>query len=183
MARQTPNERQTLVTIKHPILAAVAALTLAAAAHGQGIERKSEAFHVDQVLPLAAPPAAATDTAVAPVIAAPQAAAPMAAAPEQQWSIEPTDLRLADTLARWAKQAGIQFRWDAPRHMELGASNTYSGSVYSAFEQVLASDSIQASEMPLEVCFYPNTPVLARVTRRGEQAAECPSLQAPAWVR
>lgn len=151
---------------------ALVALCCVASVNAQGITRSSDAYQA----PLPIAPAAA-----------PRAAAPMPEAGPanafKTWSIESTDLRLADTFSRWAKQAGLQFRWDAPRHTELGASNTYTGSVFNAMEQVLASDSIQAGEMPLEVCFYPNNPVLARVTRRGEQINECPSLQAPGWAQ
>ena len=97
----------------------------------------------------------------------------------QQWSIEPTDVRLVDAFSRWAKTAGIQLRWDAARHVELGATDVYDGDIQAAMVAALQSPSILNSDFPLEVCFYPNRPALARVTRRGEQQRDCPMLAQP----
>ena len=98
---------------------------------------------------------------------------------QQQWSIEPTDVRLVDAFSRWAKTAGIQLRWDAARHVELGATDVYDGDIQAAMVAALQSPSILNSDFPLEVCFYPNRPALARVTRRGEQQRDCPMLAQP----
>lgn len=118
------------------------------------------------------PGAMAAAPARAPAIAAP------AAAPSQ-WAIEATDVRLVDTFTRWAKKAGIQLRWDATRHVELGATDMYEGDIQEAMIAALKSPSIYNSDHPLEVCFYPNRPMLARITRRGEQWRDCPLIQPP----
>lgn len=111
--------------------------------------------------------------------AQPAAAKPPAATgTAKQWAIEATDARLIDSFTRWAKQAGIQLRWDAGRHIEVGAVDIYSGTVEQAMVAALSSPSVSNSDYPLEICFYPNRPQLARVTRRGEQWRDCPMTQA-----
>ena len=123
---------------------------------------------------------------VAPVLAMQKAvdAQPANIAPKitptlQTWAIESTDVRLVDAFSRWTQKAGMQLRWDATRHVELGATNTYEGDVSEAMISALKSPSISNSDFPLEICFYPNKPILARVTRQGEQWRDCPLTQEP----
>lgn len=98
---------------------------------------------------------------------------------DQPWTIDSTDVRLVDAFSRWAKKAGVQLRWDAERHVEIGAIDIYEGDIEQAMIAALSSPSIANSDFPLEVCFYPNRPTLARVTRRGEQWRNCPLIQSP----
>lgn len=107
------------------------------------------------------------------------AVAPAPPPPVQTWTIEATDVRLVDAFSRWAKKSNVQLRWDAARHVEIGAIDTYEGDLTQAMISALSSPSIANSDFPLEVCFYPNRPALARVTRRGEQWRDCPLIQAP----
>lgn len=91
----------------------------------------------------------------------------------QGWTVETRDINLANTFQRWAAQAGWRVRWDAAKHVMVEAPNTVTGTFEEAVEAQLASPGIAMSAYPLEVCFYPNTPPLARVTRKGDQAQEC----------
>lgn len=95
------------------------------------------------------------------------------AAPAQQWSLKVTDVNYAGAILRWAEGAGYQVRWDASKHFYIEAENTFSGTFEDAVTSVLANPAVAFSSYPLEVCFYPNTPPLARITRRGEQVKEC----------
>lgn len=92
----------------------------------------------------------------------------------KRFEVRPADIRLANTLDRWAKEAGVRIRWDADQHVLIGAPMTYQAAdVFDAVAELLASPSIKLSAYPLEVCEYPNVPRLLRVTRQGEQAREC----------
>lgn len=91
----------------------------------------------------------------------------------QTWAVETKDINLANTFQRWAAQAGWRVRWDAAKHVMVEAPNTVTGTFEEAVEAQLASPGIAMSAYPLEVCFYPNTPPLARVTRKGDQSLEC----------
>lgn len=97
---------------------------------------------------------------------------PVAAA-ERAWEIELKDVTLATTLQRWAKEAGWQIRWDAGKHVMVEASDGLAGSFEDAVRDVLEAPGIAQSAYPLEVCFYPNNPPLARITRKGDQDKEC----------
>lgn len=103
-------------------------------------------------------------------------AAPLASdAPPQtmRWELRLDDLRLDRALARWAKQAGYSFRWDADRYLLIGAPSVFDGNFTDAIEQVLETPGIANSEYPLEACVYANNPPLLRITRLGDQAREC----------
>jgi hypothetical protein len=70
----------------------------------------------------------------------------------------------------------MRIRWDADRHLLIGAPMTFRGAdAFDAISQALATPGIANSEYPLEVCQYPNTPPLLRITRQGEQARDCPA--------
>jgi hypothetical protein len=87
---------------------------------------------------------------------------------KQEWTVELKDLTLANTFMRWAKQAGARLRWDATKNVMVEAPTVYTGSFEDAVAAALNSPGIVHSEYPLEVCFYPNTPPLARITRKGD---------------
>lgn len=91
----------------------------------------------------------------------------------QKWAVETRDVNLANTFQRWAGQAGWRVRWDAQKHVMVEAPDTFTGSFEEAVEAQLSSPGIALSAYPLEVCFYPNTPPLARITRKGDQTQEC----------
>lgn len=91
----------------------------------------------------------------------------------QKWSVETRDVNLANTFQRWAGQAGWRVRWDAQKHVMVEAPDSFSGTFEEAVEAQLSSPGIAMSAYPLEVCFYPNTPPLARITRKGDQNQEC----------
>lgn len=89
------------------------------------------------------------------------------------WSMDIRDVTYFSAFSRWAKEANYQIRWDAPSHFYIGAIDTYQGTFEEAIEAALGNPAIANSRLPLEVCFYPNTPPLARITRKGEQELEC----------
>lgn len=93
--------------------------------------------------------------------------------PTQQWSLQASDVNYAGAIQRWAEQAGYQVRWDANKHFFIEAENTFVGTFEEAVTAVLSNPAVAYSSYPLEVCFYPNTPPLARITRRGDQVKEC----------
>lgn len=89
------------------------------------------------------------------------------------WDVAIKDVHLANTFQRWAAKAGWRVRWDAAKNVMVEAPDTFNGSFEDAVTAQLASPGIAYSAYPLEVCFYPNTPPLARITRKGEQVKEC----------
>lgn len=120
-----------------------------------------------QKTPKAAPaPATALST---PVVTTVQ----VAPAPGRGWNVETKDVTLANTFQRWAAVAGWRVRWDAAQNVMVDAPDTFNGTFEDAVAAQLASPGIAYSAYPLEVCFYPNTPPLARVTRKGDQLKEC----------
>lgn len=126
-----------------------------------------------QALPLeqrvAVAPAAATQV----VMAAPASiASSQATAIIKTWQVEVKDVTLANTFTRWAESSGQKVRWDAERHILVEAPDTLTGSFEDVVTTVLSSPGIAQGTYPLEVCFYPNNPPLARITRKGEQK-EC----------
>ena len=90
-----------------------------------------------------------------------------------KWEVQVADITYATTFRRWGIATGYRVRWDAYRHVLVDGPDVLVGSFEAAIEQILSSPSISNSDYPLEVCFYPNTPPLARVTRRGEQTNDC----------
>lgn len=95
------------------------------------------------------------------------------AVPSLQWSLKAADVNYAGAIQRWAEHAGYQVRWDANKHFFIEAENTFVGTFEEAVTAVLSNPAVAYSSYPLEVCFYPNTPPLARITRRGDQVKEC----------
>lgn len=91
-----------------------------------------------------------------------------------RWEILPTDTKLATALERWSRQAGYSFRWDAGRHAQIEGAHTFVGTFESAIKGALDTPGIANSAYPLESCIYPNNPLLLRITRKGEQAKDCP---------
>lgn len=93
--------------------------------------------------------------------------------PARRWELKLQDVTLNKAFTRWAAEAGYRVRWDARKHVVIGSPETYEMPFEQAVTAALSSPGIQASEYPLDVCFYPNNPPLARITRRGEQDKEC----------
>lgn len=107
-------------------------------------------------------------------LATPRTTPPAVVMPAGQlWTIETKDVNLANTFQRWAATAGWKVRWDAAKHVMLEAPDAFTGSFEDAVAAQLSSPGIAMSAYPLEVCFYPNTPPLARITRKGDQSKEC----------
>lgn len=122
----------------------------------------------------AATKAAAVAAPVAGPLSTGAVAAPVAAVPAaRKWEVRQSDLNFANAFTRWAKDAGYKVRWDARKNAMIEGPDQISGSFEDAVTYVLAGPSISESAYPLEVCFYPNTPPLARITRKGEQDKEC----------
>lgn len=95
------------------------------------------------------------------------------------WQLKASDVRLAATFERWAKESterGMPYSilWDAGKHVLIEAPTEFRGTFLDAVKQALKSPSILESDYPLEACEYPNTPAVIRVTRWGEQAKDCP---------
>ena len=89
------------------------------------------------------------------------------------WEVRSADLNLANVFTRWGKEAGYAVRWDARKNAMVEGPDRVGGSFEEALTFVLSGPGISTSAYPLEVCFYPNTPPLARITRKGEQDKEC----------
>ncbi len=103
----------------------------------------------------------------------PVPAASVQAKPAPSWTVDVRDVTLANTFTRWAEAAGQRVRWDADKHILVDAPDTLRGTFEDAITAVLSSPGIAQGAFPLEVCFYPNNPPLARITRKGEQGKEC----------
>ena len=93
--------------------------------------------------------------------------------PASLWEMRLQDITLAQTLQRWSQQAGWKLIWDVDKHILIDSPHQFKGSFEEAVGLLLAAPSFVAAGLPLEVCFYPNTPPLARITRKGEQDKEC----------
>jgi len=119
--------------------------------------------------PLAPQPAVAQIYTTAPAVTAP---AVEAKNDLRRWQILASDIRLDNTLNRWAAVAGMKVIWDAKQHVMLSAEDTFVGSFDDALLRVLSSPAIRQSDYPLQACIYPNSPPVLRVTRLGEQM-EC----------
>ncbi|TXI24172.1 MAG: hypothetical protein E6Q67_02850 [Roseateles sp.] len=128
------------------------------------------------------PPAAAPVAPVAPAASAVAKAVPGAVAtpePVKTWEVLASDVLLVKTFQRWAKDAGYTLRWDAEKNFLVSGPNTWTGSFEYAVFKTLLTPGIRYSDYPLEACVYPNKPPLMRVTRKGEQARDCPSVAIP----
>lgn len=137
-----------------------AIVVLANSAGAQSIEVKQQAFANDVPLPFGRP-------------VAPHPAAGWNAQNGGTWDIKLQDINLANTFQRWAVAAGWRVRWDARKHVMIEAPDQIGGTFEDAVRTVLEAPGIAASAYPLEVCFYPNTPPLARITLKGDQDKEC----------
>ena len=89
------------------------------------------------------------------------------------WEVKVTDVTLSNTFERWARVAGYTLKWDVDKHILIDAPNSIKSNFEGALASVLSSPGILMSDYPLEVCFYPNTPPLARITKLGEQKNQC----------
>ena len=134
-----------------------------AASAQQGIAVSAKPFEPN--LPIA-PAQYAPPKQLATVVTAP-------AVPQDSWDIQLKDINFANVFHRWAGKAGYRVRWDAQKHFLVEAPDSVTGSFEEALTAVLESPGIAQSAYPLEVCIYPNTPPLARITRKGEQDKEC----------
>ena len=92
---------------------------------------------------------------------------------QKSWTLDIKDVNYYGAFQRWATEAGYQVRWDADKHFLVEAVDTFSGSFEDALTGVLKNPAVVFSKYPLEVCFYPNTPPLARISRKGVQEKEC----------
>lgn len=143
------------------VCCSISACLVANTAAAQTIEIKALPFGADAPLPFAKPVSGKTD------------AGQQVEAATAKWEVATRDITMANTLQRWAKSAGWQVRWDAKKHVLVEAPDTITGSFEEAVASVLDAPGIAKSAYPLEVCFYPNQPPLARITRKGDQDQEC----------
>lgn len=112
----------------------------------------------------------------AKVAADTEAAVRAPAAESKQYDVYVSDVRLAVSLQRWAAQDGVRLRWDADKHVLITAPMAFQArSAFDAITQVLSTSGIRLGPYPLEVCEYPNTPALLRITRQGDQVKDCPN--------
>ena len=116
--------------------------------------------------PIALPPKSALAPASSATIRPPALEHP-------QWDLRLQDVTLAAVFHRWAGVAGWRVLWDVDKHLLIDAPDVYLGSFEQVVSAVLSSPGLVQGPYPLEVCFYPNTPPLARITRRGEQSRDC----------
>lgn len=108
------------------------------------------------------------------------AAVQPASKPLHPYEVRLTDIKLSTAINRWAQSAAVRVRWDADKHVMVGAPMTYmKADILEAVIDALDSPGIRNSDYPLEVCEYPNVPRLLRITRKGEQAKDCPEVIAP----
>lgn len=91
----------------------------------------------------------------------------------QEWDVRSNDVRLDRTLARWAKRAGMNFKWDAEKFYSVSVPSTFYGTFQQAVIQALSTPGIAKSDYPLEACIWGNNPPLLRITRMGEQSDVC----------
>jgi hypothetical protein len=103
----------------------------------------------------------------------PTAAPPPPATPSPSWDLSLKDVTLAEAMTRWARTAGWRVLWDLDKHILIDSPDVYRGSFEQVVTAVLSSPGLANGPYPLEVCFYPNTPPLARITRRGMQGKDC----------
>jgi len=100
---------------------------------------------------------------------------------QNKWEVRASDVRLATTFERWAKEAategkGGEYRilWDADTHVLIDGTPTYYGTLTEAIEAALKTPGIRNGRNPLEACVYNNTPPVIRITKLGEQSEACP---------
>jgi len=102
-------------------------------------------------------------------------AAPARPAAGKAFEVKLSDIKLSTAMSRWAADNGVRIRWDADKHVLIGAPMVFNAAnTFDAVTQALSTPGIKNSDYPLEVCEYPNRPPLLRITRQGEQAKDCP---------
>lgn len=144
------------------------ALAQIAARNGLNIHLESRRVSVK---PVAQAPSVAPGVAPASVAAGKLPAGPV----KTTFDVKLSDIKLSTSMARWAANGGVRILWDADKHVLIGAPETFMAtSVLDAVTQAFLTPGIRNSGYPLEVCEYPNTPPLLRITRQGEQAKDCP---------
>jgi hypothetical protein len=100
--------------------------------------------------------------------------APAAALEKRKFEVRLQDVRLHVAMQRWAADTGVRLRWDADRHVLISAPMVFEATdALQAVGMALSTPGIANSAYPLEVCEYPNVPVLLRITRQGEQGKDC----------
>lgn len=87
----------------------------------------------------------------------------------QRWEVRIEDVKLENTLKRWAHQAKHQLIWDTDREFLIPATDVYAGSFEDALDRILRSPAIRNSDHPLEAVIYANNPPLVRITRMGDK--------------
>lgn len=90
------------------------------------------------------------------------------------YEVKLSDIRLSTAFERWGHENNVRIRWDADKQVLVEATVFSGTNVLDAIGQALLTPGIANSDYPLEACEYPNTPKLIRITRRGEQAKDCP---------
>lgn len=102
-----------------------------------------------------------------------QAAVPAGPGP-RKFEVRLQDVRLHVAMQRWAADTGVRLRWDAERHVLISAPMVFEApDALQAIGMALSTPGIANSAYPLEVCAYPNVPLLLRITRQGEQSKDC----------
>lgn len=99
-------------------------------------------------------------------------AAPLAP-PEQTWEVKLSDVHLANTLNRWAKEGGYRVIWEPRNNYLVEAPNVFKGSFEQAVAALLSTPGIRTGMAPLEACVYPNVPPLLKVSEKDTQEKEC----------
>jgi hypothetical protein len=153
------------MSIMRLITTALLVLGTAIQARAEFIDERTPVQQSGKASAKAPDAATATSTAVVAAVAMPT--------PQQSWDIQLKDINFATVFHRWAHKAGYRVRWDAQKHFLVEAPDNVAGTFEDAVNAVLESPGIAQSAYPLEVCIYPNTPPLARITRKGEQDKEC----------
>lgn len=93
----------------------------------------------------------------------------------RSYEIKLSDIKISTSMNRWAAENNVRIRWDADKHVLVGAPMVFrSANILDAISQALSTPGIKNSDYPLEVCEYPNNPPLLRITRQGEQTKDCP---------
>jgi hypothetical protein len=93
---------------------------------------------------------------------------------KRHFEVRLQDVRLHVAMQRWAADTGVRLRWDADRHVLISAPMVFEATdALQAVGMALSTPGIANSAYPLEVCEYPNVPVLLRITRQGEQGKDC----------
>ena len=126
-------------------------------------------------LALTTKPAQAPEPAAAPSSEAPPRPVFLLAS-VPRWEVFTSDVTVSKTLARWVQDMGYRLQWDASRNFQIDGPTGFSADFETAVTELLDTPGIHFSEYPLEACLYANSPPLLRVTRKGEQARECPAV-------